>query len=103
MGSFTSFDLHDATLTTLALEWAEGVCTATFERWSNQAQKPLPCVLRWEGVTDLAIPRSYPWGRSASVNATSFDGQHTYEIEMQSGDRIKITAERVVIPDESAA
>jgi hypothetical protein len=103
MGTPDFLDLHDATLTQVTCDWGEGTCTAVFRRWNPTTRQPQFVELRWEGVTDLVIPRAQPWGPSASVNTTTFDGAKVHEIEMQSGDRIKVTAERMAVIDAGAA
>ncbi|MBZ2193023.1 hypothetical protein JFJ09_12470 [Pseudoalteromonas arctica] len=39
----------------------------------------------------MCIPHENSWGQSASVNATSQDG-NTFKIEMQSGDTISVNS-----------
>lgn len=102
MSTFESLPLHDATLTCLTCEWGEGVCTATLRLWEENAKQSRPYLLRWEGVTDMAIPRLQPWGPSVSVNTASLDG-NVYQLEMQSGDLIRVTAERFAFTPEGAA
>jgi hypothetical protein len=53
------------------------------------------CTLTFTGVSNLTLPRTQPWGRSQSINSASEPNQGQYEIEMQSGDLIKIDASAV--------
>jgi hypothetical protein len=66
---------------------------ATVRLWEDSAKQSKAYSIRWEGVTDIAIPRGQPWGPSVSINAATADGK-IYQLEMQSGDCIKVTAER---------
>jgi hypothetical protein len=46
-----------------------------------------------DGCTDLHVPKSEELGRSVSVMSAKFvedDPQNGIEVEMQSGDRIKV-------------
>jgi hypothetical protein len=86
------FGLHDATLVDVHLEWAEGRCTMTL-RHSELSN----CRLTFTGVSNLSLPRARPWGPSRSVNAAYQRNPGQYEIEMQSGDLIKIDAVAVTL------
>jgi hypothetical protein len=101
VSTFQSLPLHDATLVRLTCEWGEGVCTATLRFREANTQQSQPYLLRWEQVSDVAIPRLQPWGPSVSVNTATFDGK-VYRLEMQSGDVIRVTAERFAFIPEGA-
>jgi hypothetical protein len=102
VSTFESLPLHDATLVRLTCEWGEGVCTAMLRLWEENTKESPPYLLRWEGVTDVAMPRLQPWGPSVSVNTVTLEGK-VYQLEMQSGDLIKVTAERFAFIPEGAA
>lgn len=85
-------DLHDATLRSVDLAWADGRCVMTI-RHSRLAD----CTLTFSDVSNLILPRARPWGPSQSINCASTLAEGRYEIEMQSGDRINITARAVVL------
>jgi hypothetical protein len=91
------FDLHDATLVDVHLEWAEGACTMTLRRSVLQN-----CYLKFTGVSQLSLPRAQPWGPSQSINAAYMRNTGQYEIEMQSGDLIQIDASALTITGSSA-
>lgn len=91
------FDLHDATLVTVHLVWADGTCIMTI----RHSQSP-DCTLAFTGVSNLTLPRTQPWGPSQSINSASQRNKGQYEIEMQSGDLIKIDASDVKLTSISA-
>jgi hypothetical protein len=84
------FGLHDATLVAVHLVWADGTCIMTV-RHSQLSD----CTLTFTGVSNLALPHTHPWGPSQSINSASQRNKGQYEIEMQSGDLIKIDASNV--------
>lgn len=86
------FGLHDATLVAIHFEWADGICIMTV-RHSQLSD----CALTFIGVSNLTLPRSQPWGRSKSINSACQRCKGQYEIEMQSGDLIKIDAHEVAL------
>jgi hypothetical protein len=83
---FEDLPLHDATLTDVHLDWLAGTCALLLSRTSGQYE------LRFNGVSDLAIPRRQPWGPSVSINSLRKDSSGLFEIEMQSGDILRISA-----------
>lgn len=50
------------------------------------------CVLTFSEVSHLTLPRKQSWGRSVSIKSFSVPSSGQYEIEMQSGDLIRIEA-----------
>jgi hypothetical protein len=79
--------LHDATLKAVRLAWAEGRCV--LELSSSEAPS---CELIFTGVSELHVPRHYPWGRAVSINAVRRVKDNTFEVEVQSGDVLRIEA-----------
>lgn len=78
--------MHDATLTTLEVDWAAGMLRVNFK------QDKLNTTIAATGLTLLSLPREYPWGPSASVNGITVqktDDGVLIKIEMQSGDLIR--------------
>ena len=89
--NFTAF--HDATLERIILEWAEGTSRVevVYSHDGNRRRGALLCF----GTTHLSCPRSFPWGRSQSINRVSVDdheGRVTLRVEMQSGDELVVHA-----------
>jgi hypothetical protein len=91
---FTTLPLHDAILHTLSIEWEARRCVAELEVFVDHTKEAVPRLLIWHGVTALVAPHHNPWGPSVFVNTALFEPPSTYVIEMQSGDEIRITAER---------
>ncbi len=84
--------LHDATLIAIRLNWDDGTCVADLDHGTLGR-----CVLMFSAVSHLILPRKQDWGRSVSINACSIPSPGRYEIEMQSGDLIKIEAASVML------
>jgi hypothetical protein len=87
--------LHDWPLDRLSLDWKNGDLVLTLDTAS------LVC----RGVTAITIPRSHPWGPSVYINelrgpTDTPDRLKSIELEMQSGDVIKVTAQAFEIPPE---
>ena len=80
-------DLHDATLITLCVSWEDGTCVVEIEHGALGS-----CVLTFAAVSHLSLPRKQTWGRSVSISSFSAPNSGQYEIEMQSGDLIRIEA-----------
>lgn len=85
-------DLHDATLLAVRTSWEDGTCVADIEHGTLGK-----CALTFHAVSHLTLPRKQSWGRSVSINSFSALSNGQYEIEMQSGDLIKIEATGVVL------
>ena len=88
-------DLHDAVLNDLRVEWEAGTAEIRLVAVDDAAGHAV--VLAAAGVRQVEVERRYPWGPSESVNSTSFESveasdEVTLNIEMQSGDRIRVTA-----------
>lgn len=88
--------LHDATLTSIELDWASGRAYLNFTVEIGEHRKSRIVV---SGVKHLECPRECPWGESVSVNEVhspnSEDGM--LSIEMQSGDVIRVNAVEVTL------
>lgn len=84
---FNDLPLHDATLYAVHLKWAEQFCVLELDTVTLEKRK-----LIFRGVTDVHISRINPWGPSNSVNAVRQCDEVTYEIEIQSGDVLRIQA-----------
>lgn len=79
-------DLHDAVLTSLQVNWADGQCTLILQLASGQRN------LTFSGLTAFSLSRSMPWGPSASINEATELSNSKFEVKMQSGDIITIEA-----------
>jgi hypothetical protein len=95
--------MHDWTLLSISFDWGTGNAVLTFRRSGSELVS-----VQAEGVSNLQVPRMNEWGKSVSVNevrgpSKDVGGLQTLEIEMQSGDVIKITALSFIFPSETVA
>lgn len=90
--AFDSLPLHDATLISLEVLWEQSVARLHLNVWSVAEGRSVPRVLHFSGVKAVQIPMARPWGPSGSVNSASWVAG-MYNIEMQSGDIISVSAE----------
>jgi hypothetical protein len=92
--------MHDWTLLSIFFDWGTGNAALAFRRSGSELVS-----VQAEGVSNLQVPRMNEWGKSVSVNevrgpSKDVGGRQTLEIEMQSGDLIKITALSFIFPSE---
>jgi hypothetical protein len=85
-------DFHDATLIAVSITWDDGTCVLELQHRTLGK-----CVLTFSAVSNVTLPRVHSWGRSVSINSFSVPGNGKYEIEMQSGDLIRIEAIDLVV------
>lgn len=88
----TLSELHDAVLESFSFTWEGGSCAMLFH---VSPEKTLPIL--FEGVTSLSVSREQPWGPSVCVNEIRHDPDGNVEIEMQSGDVIKLHAKEATL------
>ena len=86
---FNSLPVHDATLESVYVSWE----TARCEIRLVPVGMP-PHLLTFEGFTNIELPRREDWGPSSSINSSTQSGTGQFEIEIQSGDTIRIEAVR---------
>ncbi|SDT88701.1 hypothetical protein [Halopseudomonas salegens] len=91
--------MHDWTLLTLIVDWANGTITIAFRNCQSQE-----VFLIAEGLIDLRVPKREEWGGSVSVNEVDGpkvlqNGSLYFSIEMQSGDKIEMEARSISLPD----
>lgn len=80
------------TLVALRVKWAHGTCIVEVDHWTLGI-----CVLTFSAMSHLTLPRKQNWGRSVSINSFSMPSSGQYEIEMQSGDLIRIEASEMTL------
>jgi hypothetical protein len=85
-------NLHDATLVEVRVNWADGTCIVEVDHGTLDI-----CVLTFSAMSHLTLPRQQSWGRSVSINSFSMPSSGQYEIEMQSGDLIRIEAAEMAL------
>src|SRR5215467_10914135 len=95
--------MHDWTLVSILFEWKSGCVTLDFRTDASKSAK-----LVAHGVSELHVPQLNEWGPSVSVNklfgpSGRVSGRHELEIEMQSGDRIRIVAASFDFPQSDDA
>lgn len=93
--------LHDATLESIELHWSSG--EAFLRIRTGDPVHPQRVVLA-SAVRRVSYDRQMPWGASVSLNAVrgpaaAADGAFVLEIEMQSGDLIRIEAATFILRD----
>jgi len=89
--------MHDWTLLSILFEWTTGRATLSFQ---NNRSETVSLVA--DAVADIQIPRLHEWGSSASVNkmiGPTLKGElQVIEIQMQSGDTIRLVASSFQLP-----
>jgi hypothetical protein len=88
-------NLHDATLERVVLLWNKDARAELSFRLDHRTITVIA-----SGVTNLTCPHENPWGPSVSVNALRGpfdacevrDGVRRIEVEIQSGDTIRVDA-----------
>ena len=86
--SIEALPLHDALVKSAALEWTSGELRVVLGPIGPDEL----VVLSFREVSNIEIPRTQPWGRSASINAARTVSPATYELELQSGDVWRVNA-----------
>jgi hypothetical protein len=87
--SFNSLPVHDATLSAIYVTWEAARCEVGL--------RPVgltPHLLIFEEFTNIQLPRHESWGPSSSVNKPVELENGQFEIELQSGDTIRVEAAR---------
>ena len=90
--------MHDWTLLSLRIDWESGEVSILIRGPKSENE------ILASGALEIHIPRALPWGRSVSINAVAGptiveNGLSSLDIEMQSGDTIKIVARSFNIPN----
>ena|SRR5437667_12871034 len=84
---FNSLSLHDACLSSAHISWEAARCSLRVYPVGLDAHW-----LDFEGFTLLELPRQEPWGPSVSINTVREPKPGCFEIELQSGDVLRIAA-----------
>ena len=84
---FTSLPLHDASLALVHISWEAARC----ELRLRPVGLPVH-LLVFERFTHLEFPRREVWGPSSSINTLMQAQEGIFEIELQSGDTIRVAA-----------
>lgn len=89
MDQFEKLPLHDAYIETIVINWEESSIEIRMYAFTVKAKDALPHILKFTDAEDIHVPHKNPWGESVFINSAEFKDQ-TYQLEMQSGDVIKI-------------
>ena len=81
-----SLPLHDATLVSVRLDWAQRSCEIEVALADGHA------ALSFVAVSHCELPHAAPWGPSSSVLGGRSLAKGVFELEMQSGDVLRIIA-----------
>jgi hypothetical protein len=95
--TFDSLPLHDALLADIYINWEAARCDLSFSPVGLSSHH-----LVFEGFTSIELPRHESWGRSSSVNSLAQPEEGAFEIELQSGDTIRIEASHWAFGPEGA-
>jgi hypothetical protein len=85
--SLHTLPLREAVLLDVTFHWQSGRCTCSFQPDELEQH-----VLIFSGVRELHVPCQQPWGPSSLLNSVREKGEGLYELELQSGDVIRIAA-----------
>lgn len=85
--SFDTLPLHDAVLAAINISWEAARCDLRFRPVGLPSH-----LLVFEDFTNVELPRRESWGPSASVNTVLQRESGVFEIELQSGDILRIEA-----------
>ena len=95
--SFDTLPLHDAVLAAIYVSWEAGRCDLSL----RPVDLP-PHLLIFEGFSNIELPRRESWGPSSSVNSIRQLQEGLFEIELQSGDTLRIEASHWTFRSEGA-
>ena len=88
--------LHDAIIDRFVVHWAERYVIGYFLAYREPERSAEPLRVTWHGIHEFHLPRQAPWGESQRVNSATqlgFDDNFAkFQLEMQSGDVVSITA-----------
>ena len=93
--------LHDASLTSIELVWEARTCVIHLSLAGADFGRNVSLV--WHGVTQFAMSAEQPWGPSTAVNDARSVADDTDEIEMQSGDVLRIQAAGLTLRESSSS
>lgn len=85
--NFEALQVHDAVLSAIYISWEADHCDLRVLPVGTTAH-----LLVFEGFTALEFPKQEPWGPSSSINSLREPEQGQFEIELQSGDVLRVRA-----------
>jgi hypothetical protein len=96
--TFRAIPIHDAVLAEIHISWEADRCDLRVH--------PVGLPAHWlvfEGFTNLEFPKKNPWGPSCSINTLREPQPGEFEIELQSGDVLRVRAGHWAYRAETAA
>lgn len=90
--NFEQLPLHDAILGLIDIGWDEASVKLDLLVFVEVSKPALPYQLEFSGVTNFSCTKDNEWGPSNSVLEVSVVDKG-YQLQMQSGDRILVTAD----------
>ena len=102
MEKFEDLPLHDAVVKDFCFLWKQSIVEIHLSVFKTFKERAKPHLLKFCDIRGFYCPQKCEWGMSECVNSNAFkDG--FYEIQMQSGDVVKVEAgnfELTEIPSE---
>lgn len=95
--TFDTLPLHDASLEAIYISWEAARCDLRLRPVGLPSH-----LLVFEGFTNIDLPRRESWGPSSSVNTLAQPREGLFEIELQSGDKIRVQASHWAFRPENA-
>lgn len=95
--TFDTLPLHDASLEAIYINWEAARCDLRLTPVGLPSH-----LLVFEGFTNIDLPRRESWGSSSSVNTLAQPHEGLFEIELQSGDTIRVQASHWAFRPENA-
>lgn len=91
---FNALPFHDSVLREIKIDFGSGVCEISitpiqFEQWLGKSIQ-----LVWSDLTKFSVTHEFPWGESVHINNFRQLDKNNFELEIQSGDLIMITASK---------
>src|SRR5215467_4856862 len=91
------YNMHDWTLKSIRVDWVLGEAALIVSSYRQDHE------ILVTNFSNLIIPRLQEWGPSVSINSVTgpnkIDGnKYNLTIEMQTGDNISVTGEKIELP-----
>ena len=83
------------------IAWPSATCSLHVTTVAPIHDRPGRYTVTFQGVRDIKVPREEPWGSSVCVNSQACAGA-IHSVELQSGDTIRVTADRFLFSANEA-
>ena len=84
---FEALPIHDAALTAIHVGYEAARCELVLRVVGGASW-----LLVFDGIRAVSLPREQPWGPSHAINVARQVDAQAYEIELQSGDVLRVEA-----------